>query len=42
MRVLLIIRRMLDLYNEKRIPRAAAALSYYLTMTLFPKSVMVR
>ena len=36
MRVLLIIRRMLDLYNEKRIPRAAAALSYYLTMTLFP------
>ena len=36
MGVLLIIRHMLDLYNEKRIPRAAAALSYYLTMTLFP------
>ena len=30
------LRRLLGLYTEKRIPRAAAALSYYLTMTLFP------
>ena len=36
MKALQVGRNMLRLYGEKRIPRAAAALSYYLTMTGFP------
>lgn len=31
-----LLHRILELYNGCRIPRAAAALSYYLTMTVFP------
>lgn len=35
-RNLTVLQRMAELYAEKRIPRAAAALSYYFTMTFFP------
>ena len=35
-RQLNIIERIAEIYAEKRIPRASAALSYYLTMTFFP------
>ena len=31
-----VLREIAGLYSEKQIPRAAAALSYYLTMTVFP------
>ena len=31
-----ILRGTLRLYLDKQVPRAAAALSYYLTMSLFP------
>lgn len=33
---LFVLRRLLTLFNEKRLARSSAALSYYLTMTLFP------
>ena len=36
MKVLQVLQGIIRLYGEKRIPRAAAALSYYLTMTTFP------
>lgn len=35
-RFLRFITEIVDIYTNKRIPRAAAALSYYLTMTVFP------
>ena len=35
-RKLNILESMAELYAQKRIPRASAALSYYLTMTFFP------
>lgn len=35
-KMLKLLRELLILYNERRIPRAAAALSYYMTMTFFP------
>ena len=35
-KALRVARQLLHIYGEKRIPRAAAALSYYLTMTAFP------
>ena len=35
-RIATILRELFDLYNRIQIPRAAAALSYYLTMTFFP------
>ena len=31
-----VMKKIFDLYLYKKIPRAAAALSYYLTMTVFP------
>lgn len=34
--ILAVTRDIADLYSDKRIPRASAALSYYLTMTVFP------
>ena len=36
MRAMKVLRRVAALYSGKRIPHAAAALSYYLTMTAFP------
>ncbi len=36
MKTLKVMQQMLRIYGDKRIPRAAAALSYYLTMTAFP------
>lgn len=36
MKAMQVLRAVARYYNEKRIPRAAAALSYYLTMTAFP------
>lgn len=36
MKTLQVLKHMLRLYTDQRIPRAAAALSYYLTMTAFP------
>ena len=36
MKALQVVREIARLYSEKRIPRAAAALSYYMTMTIFP------
>lgn len=36
MKAMQVLRAIARLYSEKRIPRAAAALSYYLTMTAFP------
>ncbi len=36
MKALQVMREIARLYGEKKIPRAAAALSYYLTMTAFP------
>lgn len=31
-----VVQKLADIYSKKRIPRASAALSYYLTMTVFP------
>ena len=31
-----VLRELVDIYTKKNIPRASAALSYYLTMTIFP------
>ena len=36
MKALQVLRQILRIYGDKSIPRAAAALSYYLTMTIFP------
>ena len=36
MKALQVLKHMFRLYSDKRIPRSAAALSYYLTMTAFP------
>ena len=38
-KMLKILRELFKYYNDKHIPRAAAALSYYLTMTFFPMIV---
>ena len=35
-RIFRVLRRTANLYMEKQIPRSAAALSYYLTMSIFP------
>lgn len=35
-KILYILQGIAEIYSEKRIPRASAALSYYLTMTFFP------
>ncbi len=35
-KLLKLLRKLYDLYTNQRIPRSAAALSYYMTMTFFP------
>ena len=37
----LLLRRVRQLYGEKRLPRAAAALSFYLTATVFPLLIIL-
>lgn len=39
--VLLFLREFADMYTGKRLPRAAAALSYFLTMTVFPMLIVI-
>ncbi len=39
LRLIRILRRVARLYMEKQVPRSAAALSYYLTMSLFPLTI---